>query len=249
VSSHKYWPFGTEAPGGDTDGERMKFTGHKRDLTPFDPNGLDYMHARYYTPTVGRFLSIDPTWASADLAVPQSWDRYTYVRSNPLRYTDPDGRIVVADDIAVGGFIGVMMLTAYVQAPSLAVHGKTNGQVMAASIVSGLTSLSEGVRTLPDRWKDFLANPDKWIKIATKPDPTQPPKGRSVREVWENPATGEIIGRHDKEPPGKTKKGKPKHPHPFEPSPRPNPRNNLSSQNPSREANETGHHRSGCGRI
>jgi RHS repeat-associated protein len=92
VSSHKYWPFGTEAPGGDTDGERMKFTGHERDLTPFDPNGLDYMHARFYSSNTGRFLSVDPTWDSADLARPQAWNRYAYVQNNPMGKVDPDGR-------------------------------------------------------------------------------------------------------------------------------------------------------------
>lgn len=41
----------------------------------------------------GRFLSVDPTWDSADLATPQSWNRYSYVMNNPINATDPDGRI------------------------------------------------------------------------------------------------------------------------------------------------------------
>jgi len=67
--------------------ERKKFTGHER-----DHSGLDYMHARYYRPEWGRFLSVDPTWASADLGKPQSWNRYAYVLNNPVNLTDPDGR-------------------------------------------------------------------------------------------------------------------------------------------------------------
>jgi RHS repeat-associated protein len=73
----------------------MKFTGHERDLTPFDPNGLDYMHARFYNSLTGRFLSVDPTWDSADLGRPQAWNRYTYVRNNPIGSTDPDGRLIL----------------------------------------------------------------------------------------------------------------------------------------------------------
>jgi hypothetical protein len=41
----------------------------------------------------GRFLSVDPEMDLAKMMTnPQIWNRYTYVLSNPLRYTDPDGR-------------------------------------------------------------------------------------------------------------------------------------------------------------
>ncbi len=90
VSSHKFLPFGAEAPGGDTDGERMKFTGHERDVGSLGANGLDYMHARYYDSNVGRFLSVDP--GAYHLEEPQSWNRYAYVANNPIAFSDPDGR-------------------------------------------------------------------------------------------------------------------------------------------------------------
>jgi hypothetical protein len=48
------------------------------------------MDARYYTPTLGRFLSLGP--GAYDLERPQSWNRYAYVLNKPLRDTDPDGR-------------------------------------------------------------------------------------------------------------------------------------------------------------
>lgn len=47
------------------------------------------MHARYCSPGLGRFLSTDPVGGSRKN--PQSWNRYTYVLNNPLRYTDPTG--------------------------------------------------------------------------------------------------------------------------------------------------------------
>jgi hypothetical protein len=49
------------------------------------------MHARYYKVAWGRFLSVDPTWISADLGKPQSWNRYSYVLNDPVNLTDPDG--------------------------------------------------------------------------------------------------------------------------------------------------------------
>ncbi|HEX8618501.1 MAG TPA: RHS repeat-associated core domain-containing protein [Thermoanaerobaculia bacterium] len=38
------------------------------------------------------FLSVDPVWVSTDLRQPQSWNRYSYVRNNPINRIDPDGR-------------------------------------------------------------------------------------------------------------------------------------------------------------
>lgn len=55
---------------------------------------LDYMHARYHSPHLGRFLSFDPL--GGDDANPQSWNRYAYGLGNPLKYTDPSGLIVAS---------------------------------------------------------------------------------------------------------------------------------------------------------
>jgi len=74
-------------------GSPKRFTGHERDqnlsLADFKDD-LDYMHARYYSPHLGRFLSVDPV-NSAELRAPQSWSKYTYVTGNPLRFVDPTG--------------------------------------------------------------------------------------------------------------------------------------------------------------
>jgi RHS repeat-associated protein len=55
-------------------------------------SGLDYFGARYYGSTMGRFMSPDPVFISAQrLADPQSLNLYAYVRNNPLRLTDDTG--------------------------------------------------------------------------------------------------------------------------------------------------------------
>lgn len=51
---------------------------------------LDYMHARYCSPVTGRFLGVDE--AQGKIADPQTWNRYSYVTGNPLRYVDPNGK-------------------------------------------------------------------------------------------------------------------------------------------------------------
>jgi RHS repeat-associated protein len=59
-------------------------------------SGLDYFGARYYTSTLGRFMS--PDWASstvpvpyADLNNPQSLNLYAYVQNNPVTHEDLTG--------------------------------------------------------------------------------------------------------------------------------------------------------------
>jgi uncharacterized protein RhaS with RHS repeats len=49
------------------------------------------MMARYYEANLGRFLSSDPDAKSVRPEDPQSWNRYAYVRNNPINYIDPDG--------------------------------------------------------------------------------------------------------------------------------------------------------------
>jgi len=100
AGTHHYYAFGEESTSNTQNSERMKFTGHERDTTfSNDLDYLDYMHARYYNPTTGRFLSMDPV---VDIAFamlnPQSWNRYSYVRNNPINRTDPTGK--VDDEIA-----------------------------------------------------------------------------------------------------------------------------------------------------
>jgi RHS repeat-associated protein len=85
LETHTYLPFGLEVTEVGPLFERMKFTGHERDLT----SGLDYMHARYYSQYVNRFLSPDPV--RGDPRRPQTWNAYTYALNNPMRFTDPTG--------------------------------------------------------------------------------------------------------------------------------------------------------------
>jgi RHS repeat-associated protein len=91
--SRKHYPYG-EILAATTPGSSdfvMAFTGHERDDNGVGTtDDLDYMHARYYSPLNGRFLSFDPG-ASARLMMPQSWNKYSYARNSPVRYQDPDG--------------------------------------------------------------------------------------------------------------------------------------------------------------
>lgn len=66
-------------------GDERGFTSHTQD---YDSN-LVYAQQRYYDPSVGRFLSIDPlSISSSDV---RTINRYSYAVNNPYRYTDPTG--------------------------------------------------------------------------------------------------------------------------------------------------------------
>ena len=73
-----YWSGGSALP---TD---HKFTGQKLDAT-----GLMYFNARYYDPKLGQFLS--PDTLVPDPGKLFDYNRYMYVRGNPMMYNDPTG--------------------------------------------------------------------------------------------------------------------------------------------------------------
>ena len=61
------------------------YTNHEH----MDSVGLIHMNGRVYDPIIGRFISADPIIQNPhDL---QSYNRYAYVRNNPLTMTDPTG--------------------------------------------------------------------------------------------------------------------------------------------------------------
>ena len=64
-----------------------KFTSKERD----PESGLDNFGARYNSSSMGRFMTPDPLLNSGRPWEPQSWNRYSYVENNPLRFVDPKG--------------------------------------------------------------------------------------------------------------------------------------------------------------
>ncbi len=89
VSIYRNTPWGERKEGGTGfDIASREFTGQVRD----EQTELLYYGARYYDPDVGRFLEPD----TDDLGMPffpdvDSMNRHTYVKNNPVRYTDPTG--------------------------------------------------------------------------------------------------------------------------------------------------------------
>ncbi|MGB5175315.1 MAG: RHS repeat-associated core domain-containing protein, partial [Thermoanaerobaculia bacterium] len=87
---HDYLPYGEEITDSSQSSFPFKFTGHERDSGYAGTmDDLDYMHARYYSPFLGRFGRVDPFRGSP--TSPQSLNRYAYVLGNPINLMDPFG--------------------------------------------------------------------------------------------------------------------------------------------------------------
>jgi len=99
IKRHDYLPFGEELAAGtggrttaqgysQVDNVRQKFAASERD----GETGLDFMQARYYSSTMGRFTSVDKFFFQQEMLTdPQRFNLYVYVRNNPLRFIDPTG--------------------------------------------------------------------------------------------------------------------------------------------------------------
>ena len=114
------------------------------------------MNGRVYDPALGRFLSPDPNIQFvADL---QSYNRYSYVLNNPLRYTDPTGYYgstggnFNASQFAFGALVGIALsgacgygagaciaaslVIAGYTATTMYMSGASTNQIIAASAIS-----------------------------------------------------------------------------------------------------------------
>jgi RHS repeat-associated protein len=84
-TQYTYDPFGNTSATGISTSNPAQYTGRENDGT-----GLYYYRARYYDPTVGRFISEDPIQFRGG-----GTDFYSYVRNSPTQFSDPEGLRVV----------------------------------------------------------------------------------------------------------------------------------------------------------
>ncbi len=128
----QYSPYGYRVGGtGGGDAKALNdigYTGHVEEK--YLPNQLIYAKGRFYDPTLGRFLSIDPV--DFYETNPQSFNRYAYADNNPYKYVDPDGQL-------------------FFLAPALAPLVKASAVFLAKEAVAEVASRATGGAT------DFLS--------------------------------------------------------------------------------------------
>ncbi len=80
-TSYTYGPFGTPSSTGASNSNTQQYTG-----LPSDGTGLQYNRARYYSPTLQRFISEDPLGFGGG-----SVNLYAYAGNDPINASDPSG--------------------------------------------------------------------------------------------------------------------------------------------------------------
>ncbi len=114
-----YTPFGSIIErSGNTDTPFL-FSGLFGVLT--DPNGLNYMRYRWYSPSLRRFLNQDARFGS--ITSPGSLNRFAYAGNNPVLRADPEGEFW---HVLAGAVIGAVVAVT-VQVVTDVVKGKFSG--------------------------------------------------------------------------------------------------------------------------
>ncbi len=81
-----YAPYGARLKEEDGGSNNRWYTGKQEEAA----YGINYFGARWYDPSIGRFMAIDPVGFNTDNI--QSFNRYAYANNNPYKFVDPDGR-------------------------------------------------------------------------------------------------------------------------------------------------------------
>jgi RHS repeat-associated protein len=141
------YPFGDGLTCTGSDATEHHFTSKMRDTE----SGLDYFGARYYSSTMGRWLTPDPGWfIFANILDPQSLSLYGHALNNPLVWIDTDGLELVRAVLANGQTVVVDRSVA----PELIsmVREATNAGLIV-TVSSGFRSYSKQAE-LYARWKN-----------------------------------------------------------------------------------------------
>jgi RHS repeat-associated protein len=91
VASKSYDPYGNVLSSTEGVDSVYGYTGEQT-----DPSGMVYLRARYYAPYLNQF--IQPDTIVPDPRIPADWNKYAYVRNNPINYTDPSGYSPACDN-------------------------------------------------------------------------------------------------------------------------------------------------------
>jgi len=93
-----YRPFGERIRKEDGDTNELWYTGKPHE----EAMGLSYFGARWYDPTIGRFMAIDPV--GVDEGNIHRFNRYAYANNNPYKFVDPDGQLPILVPILLAVF-------------------------------------------------------------------------------------------------------------------------------------------------
>lgn len=138
TARYDYTPHGVQIM--DTASDAPRFTGHVSD----SETAMVYMQQRYYDPSIGRFLSTDPSGPSAGNL--NHFGRYGYAYDNPYRFTDPDGRCPVCVLVLAG--VSLFTVSDYANAPGIEDKPISMSPAEKLEAVAGALPASRGISTI-----------------------------------------------------------------------------------------------------
>ena len=197
-----YTPYGSRltqsAP--DYDNEQW-FTGKQE-----EPElGLQYFGARWYSPTMARFTTMDPKSELEGITGNTTYfNRYAYANNNPYKYMDPDGRAVETGWDILNVAIGLGSLGA-----NIASGNWVGAAVDAAGLVYDVAATAvPGLPAGAGMYLKLGRAGDKALDVGKKVDYSRPSGYRAgVRDkVWDSakeastgqvrdPATGRFMSK------------------------------------------------------
>ena len=132
-------------------------------------------NARYYDPVLARF--IQPDDIIPVLFNPQSYNRYSYVLNNPLRYTDPSGHEPYRYQITTyqGGLLPAGTMDY--------IGGTTTGEKIIAGTLNVIPFMGNGLQTISRRMEQDKQNIAQTISQKTGLQADAVKKGLDVFEM------------------------------------------------------------------
>jgi RHS repeat-associated protein len=167
----------TSQPPAATTGEQFRYTGRR-----FDPEtGLYYYRARYYSPTLGRFLQTDPVEYKDD------FNLYAYVKNDPLNATDPNEEFAVVGFVIGAGIeIGVQTL---VEGRSLSEvdYGDVAVAGLVSAVIPGLGNLAKvglgSAKTVTTSVKAIAKLSEKAANTASRAENISQSIGKNLNKI------------------------------------------------------------------
>jgi RHS repeat-associated protein len=149
VTQYAYDPFGNTIVSGANNSNGFQYTGREN-----EGNGLYFYRARYYSPTLGRFISEDPAEDGLNF--------YAYADSDPIDFSDPSGLSAASVLVDAGltllkGGLSSGPKDVPVNVVSLAIMGFGAEAAVAAHEVDWFIALYGEQAAYDEEWQSVIA--------------------------------------------------------------------------------------------
>ena len=166
LQSMDYYPFGSQRIcAGVSCSAEKRYIGEYYDVD----TALNYLNARYYDSSLGRFISEDSMFWSPEgfLTDPQQQDSYSYARNNPITLSDPSGQCIdgVTTLVCVAA---IVFLSTIVAAHAAMLYGAITHNVKigeAGFAFNNAAVIGASGMTIPEQTNPFTAEKNEPLQV------------------------------------------------------------------------------------